>query len=106
MPIPVRCPGCQAEYQLVDHLGGQRVVCRHCQQAFEVPVPAAGETQFSAVPAACASATRLADSAQVQARQVQLTRAEALVGWLRTPVPLGYVLVPLLALACLGTGIA
>jgi hypothetical protein len=41
MPIPVSCPACQAEYHLADHLGGKRVVCRQCQQAFDVPETAA-----------------------------------------------------------------
>jgi cytochrome c-type biogenesis protein CcmH/NrfG len=39
MPIHSVCPSCQTEYQLADHLGGQRVVCRTCQGEFEVPRP-------------------------------------------------------------------
>jgi tetratricopeptide (TPR) repeat protein len=37
MAIHSVCPACRAEYDLADHLGGKRVVCRQCQQAFDVP---------------------------------------------------------------------
>jgi WD40 repeat protein len=40
MPLSCRCPGCQAPYELPDHLAGKRVRCKKCQATFPVPARA------------------------------------------------------------------
>jgi Flp pilus assembly protein TadD len=56
MPIHSVCPSCRTEYQLADHLGGQRVVCRSCQGEFDVPRPIADGIMVADEPPAPAGA--------------------------------------------------
>jgi Planctomycete cytochrome C len=54
MPIPVRCPGCEMQYKLADHLAGKKIRCKGCNQV--IPVP--GGAQPSAPNAIAAKPSR------------------------------------------------
>jgi S1-C subfamily serine protease len=50
MPICAKCPGCQTEYQLQDHLAGKTVACAKCGDAM-YPEPAPVVSAFVSAPA-------------------------------------------------------
>jgi hypothetical protein len=45
MPIHVRCPGCEMQYKLADHLAGKKIRCKECSQVMAVPGVAPAPTQ-------------------------------------------------------------
>ncbi|MBX9579488.1 MAG: zinc-ribbon domain-containing protein, partial [Gemmataceae bacterium] len=56
MPVPIKCPGCQAAFDVPDHLAGKKIRCTSCKAEVAVPAgkvaAATGSAERKPVPVA------------------------------------------------------